>query len=400
DLKDERWRPVSTTAAPSPRWFHGAVWTGSEMIIWGGRANFFAYNHNTDGGRYNPKSDHWSLMSQVNAPSPRSQFATIWTGREMIVWGGMGDDATELNDGGSYDPQRDAWTRLAACPLDPRIEPSAVWTGDEMIVFGGLKIDNYLSPGGEVWGTFGDGARYNPRTGHWRRLNSLGAPSSRTVHSAVWTGTEMLIWGGRYLPAETNVHGGASYNPGTDSWTPIATSGAPEPRSAHAAVWSGSEMIVFGGWDDSYTAINTGGKYNPVSRTWRPTTLVNAPHRRFFEVPTASVWTERGIFIYGGYDYPISLNSAALYHAEPSASALGMLEDLVARVRSLDLQRKAERPLLASLLAPFDSLERGKNQSAANQLEAFQRKVESQLRDDPVGQALIDAAQAIIDSLH
>src|SRR6185295_12028482 len=102
-------------------------------------------------------------------------------------------------------------------PLDPRIEPSAIWTGEEMIVFGGLKIDNYL--GNEFWGSFGDGARYNPRTGQWRRLNSDGAPSSRTVHSAVWTGREMLIWGGRYLPDYTFLQTGASYDPETDSWT-------------------------------------------------------------------------------------------------------------------------------------------------------------------------------------
>ena len=400
DLQENHWRPVSTAGAPSGRWFHGAVWTGNEMIIWGGRANFFSFNHNTDGGRYDPRSDRWRPVSQVNAPQPRSQFVAIWTGTEMIVWGGMGDGVTELNDGGSYNPERDSWTRLGPSPVDPRVEPSAVWTGDEMIVFGGVKIDNYLS-GNEYWSTFGDGARYNPRTGHWRRLNSEGAPSSRTVHSAVWTGSEMLIWGGRYLnypPQLGMLRDGASYDPATDSWTPIPTTGAPLPRAGHAGVWSGSEMIIWGGWDDSNRPMNTGGRYNPVSKTWLPTTLVNVPHARFFEVQTASVWTERGMFIYAGFDYPISLNSAALYHAGPSA--LGLLEDLIAHVRSLDLPRKAERPLLASLLATFESLDAGKNQAAANQLEAFQQKVQSQLGDDPTAQVLIDAAQVIIDRLH
>ena len=34
------WRATSLSNAPSPRWFHAAVWTGSEMLVWGGRPNF------------------------------------------------------------------------------------------------------------------------------------------------------------------------------------------------------------------------------------------------------------------------------------------------------------------------------------------------------------------------
>jgi hypothetical protein len=183
DLSLGRWRPVSTVNAPSGRWFQGAVWTGSEMIIWGGRRNFFAFNHSTDGARYNPRQDRWSPISTLNAPSPRSQFATIWTGSEMIVWGGWGDGGNELSDGGRYDPQRDTWTRIAVCPLSPRFEPSAVWTGTEMILFGGTKIDNYL--GSERWSSFGDGARYNPRTDTHRYLGAAkSARGARFPHRA------------------------------------------------------------------------------------------------------------------------------------------------------------------------------------------------------------------------
>ena len=396
DLDTRLWRPVSTDGAPSSRWFHGAVWTGREMIIWGGRANFFAFNHNADGGRYDPARDRWTSMSQVNAPSPRSQFSTVWTGSKMIVWGGMSDGATELADGGAYDPERDRWTRLAPCPLAGRSEATIVWTGSEVIVFGGLKIDNYL--GNEFWASFGDGARYNPQTDRWEMLNSHGAPGSRTVHTAVWTGSQMLVWGGRYLPDYTFLRDGAAYDPVNDSWTPIATQNAPQGRAGHTAAWTGEEMIVWGGWiDHAGNEVNTGGRYNPASGIWRPTTLENAPHQRFFNAPHSSVWTGAGLFIYGGYDYPVSLNSAHLYHVGPSP--LQMLQDLVAYLRSLDLPRKAERPLLISLRAALDSLERGKNQAAANQLEAFQQKVQSQLGNDPTAQPMIDAAQTIVDKL-
>ena len=62
----------------------------------------------------------------------------------------------------------------------------------------------------------------------------------------------------------------------TDSWTATSTSNAPSGRSYHTAVWTGSEMIVWGG--ASY--LNTGGKYNPVMDTWAATSTVNAPSAR------------------------------------------------------------------------------------------------------------------------
>ena len=43
--------------APIARYLHNALWTGSEMIIWGGsdRMNLFAYRR-----QVNPNSDSWT----------------------------------------------------------------------------------------------------------------------------------------------------------------------------------------------------------------------------------------------------------------------------------------------------------------------------------------------------
>ena len=40
------------------RRFHTAVWTGSEMIVWGGYYASYPYRLNT-GGRYDPATDNW-----------------------------------------------------------------------------------------------------------------------------------------------------------------------------------------------------------------------------------------------------------------------------------------------------------------------------------------------------
>ena len=67
----------------------------------------------------------------------------------------------------------------------------------------------------------------------------------------------MMVWGGASGGGFLNT--GSRYNPGSDSWSEVTTSAAPGPRQGHTAVWSGSEMIVFGGYNnettfgDSYT---------------------------------------------------------------------------------------------------------------------------------------------------
>src|SRR5439155_20741748 len=52
-----------TTNAPSARDLHTAVWTGSEMIVWGGSNS----NYLNTGGRYNPSTDSWTATSTTNA---------------------------------------------------------------------------------------------------------------------------------------------------------------------------------------------------------------------------------------------------------------------------------------------------------------------------------------------
>ena len=47
--------------------------------------------HLNTGGRYNPGTDSWTATSTTNAPAARYVHTAVWTGSEMIVWGGMID---------------------------------------------------------------------------------------------------------------------------------------------------------------------------------------------------------------------------------------------------------------------------------------------------------------------
>jgi N-acetylneuraminic acid mutarotase len=281
DPSTDSWTATSTTNAPGGRLRHTAVWTGSEMIVWGGYAGFNSYFNS--GGRYNPSTNSWTATSLSNAPSARTDHTAVWTGNEMIVWGGY--NGSNLSTGGRYNPSTDSWTATSTTNApDPRADHTAVWTGSEMIVWGGYN-GLYLNTGG----------RYNPSTDSWTVTNGTGAPAARTYHTAVWTGSEMIVWGG-YNGLYLNT--GGRYNPGADSWTVTSTTNVPDGRYWHRAVWTNSEMIVWGGWNGS-GYLNTGGRYNPGADSWTVTSGTNAPATRAFHT---AVWTGSQMIVWGGYD--------------------------------------------------------------------------------------------------
>ena len=92
------------TGVPSPRIWHVDVWTGQELIVWGGcTGSTSCPNEVYTGGRYNPISDSWMSTSIQSAPSERSNSTAIWTGEDMLVWAGMaGNVGTYTTTGGLY----------------------------------------------------------------------------------------------------------------------------------------------------------------------------------------------------------------------------------------------------------------------------------------------------------
>ena len=56
------------------------------MIVWSGFVSGIGYVNT--GGRYNPSTDSWTATSPTNAPAGRYYHTAVWTGNEMIVWGG------------------------------------------------------------------------------------------------------------------------------------------------------------------------------------------------------------------------------------------------------------------------------------------------------------------------
>jgi hypothetical protein len=77
----------------------------------------------------------------------------------------------------------------------------------------------------------------------------------------------MILWG-RESGSSTYLSSGGRYSPATDSWSPTTLIGAPSGRVIHTAVWTGTETIIWSGFSGTY--LDTGARYRPASDTWTP----------------------------------------------------------------------------------------------------------------------------------
>ena len=88
-------------------------------------------------GDRRPITDEWREIPTAGAPSAREGFPWVWTGTRLVVWGGEGGSGM-LNTGGLFDPRQSIWS---ATPIDgntpsPRgASHTAVWTGTEMLIW-------------------------------------------------------------------------------------------------------------------------------------------------------------------------------------------------------------------------------------------------------------------------
>ncbi len=284
------WTATSTTNAPLARWEHSAVWSGSEMIIWGG----YVSTESNTGAKYNPTTDTWTTTSTTNAPAIRTDHTAIWTGTYMVVWGGTKYDIvtpTYYNTGGKYDPSANTWTATSTTNAPAgRYQHQAVWNGSVMMVWGGDAGFTYYNTGG----------KYDPGANTWTSMSTTNAPDARATFTAVWdtANSQMIVWGGIRGSDGLCVKSGGRYDATGNNWFPISSTNAPAARFYHTAVWDSgnSKMIVWGG-ECSNSNFNTGGRFDPAGNSWASVSLVDAP-----AAPTnhTAVWANTEIIVWGG----------------------------------------------------------------------------------------------------
>lgn len=282
------WLPITEVDGPPGLVGHTATWVGSEMVVWGGEKangvlNSTAYQYDLAGS-----GDSWVVASGFT--TGRRDHTAVWTGSRLLVWGGEAKDqfaSRALEHGFIYDP---ATRGNVLMGMDGHLRPaarsghSAVWTGSEMIVWGG-------SPG--FVSRTATGSRYDPATDTWMPIESAGAPGARNLPAAIWTGEHMIVWGGRWPGT-----GGGRYDPVSDSWSGISSFGAPSDRSDHTVIWTGSQMIVWGGRSHApATTLGNGAAYTPATNQWASLPGSGAPSPR---QQHSAIWTGGAMIVWGG----------------------------------------------------------------------------------------------------
>ena len=266
---------------PSPlvgRFDPAAVWTGENFIVWGGEVHgeTTADSAVADGAAYNPVANTWTPLPEAPIVG-RGLAAAVWTGDEMLVWGGS-IDGTSISDGAAYNPTTRVWRVLSGFSMANTIRPTTIWTGSEMIVLEGVNGGNR-------------GAAYNPSTDTWRTIAEPPGRSVTPYPQAVWTGDRAIVELGA-APDEQPIL--AEYDPIADSWQTMHPPSIPL-GARPALVWTGSELLMLGG--------GTGPKaaWNPTTDAWRTLAVTNA-----VLLNNTPVWTGDAALFWNGGGAPLA----------------------------------------------------------------------------------------------
>jgi hypothetical protein len=289
----------STAPSPplTPRYGSTTVWTGTELLVWGGVDNQNGNTAFNDGAAYNPQARTWTPMPP-SPLSPRLNAFAVWTGSQALFWGG--NHSAPLIDGATYNPATRGWAMMPPSPLraDPQISDAVVWTGTEMVVVEGQQA-----------------AAYDPADRSWQQMPRLPTVEGwqPTGVSAAWTGTEVVVWVASYSQAGNTVTGHtAAYaaRPASSAWTPL-------PESANRG-WPGNNGAPIGG---RLLFLGPGSRCEPGA---------SCPPRNYFPGywfdPDSGTWTALPATFSGGAGPAVWTGSAmVVFNTSAGASHPGTL---------------------------------------------------------------------------
>lgn len=225
-----------------------SVWTGRQVLLWGGEVDNGAF---ADGASYDPAANSWQPIPRAPIAG-RSGAAAVWTGTRLFVWGG-GAGSITYQDGALYDPATRTWRHLPPAPLAARSGAQALWNGRQVVVLGG----GTQTPEGALHQV----AAYDPAAGGWTSLPAIGqrpedsgSTSTSTIYrvSAIQAGDQLFAWVG-WLTQHTNPDGSGSgsgpvdvlrYDPGAAGWVRVPPGGPELRQVVGPLLWTGQEVII------------------------------------------------------------------------------------------------------------------------------------------------------------
>lgn len=216
---------------------HGTAWTGREVAIWGGLSNSETGVPVASGALYNPADESWREMA-ASPLAPRSDAIVAWSGKEVLVVGGLDQELEPLTNGAAYDPESDTWRELPEIDIEgwigARSQVNHVWA-DKRLVMWDRESGVVIS--------------LEPEASDWVELPSLEIPGSFEFGALHWTGTHIIAI----------ANGWAALEPSSgDPWTTLDTVSFGDPFPTNSVV-VGDQLLLWSraGRNDSTVALDT-----------------------------------------------------------------------------------------------------------------------------------------------
>lgn len=277
------------------------AWTGKYVIAWGStnpccRPIRGSSEH---GAAFDPASRSWRSIPP--APVDVTVESTIWTGRQVLVWGSAPPAAQRATRDTllGFDPATWRWQRLATPPIAPRSAAEVLWGGARLIVIGGYDRST---------GVLLNGATYDPQANRWSALPAVprfaagaGSKEEPVDVTAAWAAGTLYVWvthqvsqacGGGCGEISAEVQA-LRWSPGTSQWHPgptppkgVAVSGATAvSMGRYIAVLDGSSCLP----DDDCVA-GLGGTF----------ALLDVKADRWSSIAANAVLSSAGSFVWTG----------------------------------------------------------------------------------------------------
>ena len=168
-------RPTLSSAAPlSPRVGAGVVWTGTELVVWGGIAEVGPYDQpvsaRNDGAALDLASNTWRMLPESPFPDRPDQLPADIVKPELVVTE-AGLVVVSDRDTALWDPDENSWLVMAPAPA---------------------PVGTLVSDGGHVYSAQAN-SRLDVTTGEWQSLPE--PPSTQADVVSAWTGEELVVAG-------------------------------------------------------------------------------------------------------------------------------------------------------------------------------------------------------------
>lgn len=308
------WRPLPPAPLAS-RVNYSLVWTGNEMIIWGG---FDAVNRpQLDGAafdpedgtwhplpftagrdaakvsvragsevvfvsssetrRYDPEERRWRAGPVVPLPARHGMHDRLVTVDDTVVVISEPYDREQPSAVFTLTPGETEWTRLPDIPITVTPAHTVLTTDEDLLVLGPSSGDQ-------------DTAVYLPLAAPtaWRAFSPPpGLPHDLVSLSGVAADGMIMLWGAT-ADSDAQAHGYAAVHD-RNGWRRVQP-GPLRPARTVTVLWTGERMLVWNRVD------NIGALFDPSTEQW---TDIPAPPTVGLDTAREAVWAGSGLLVWG-----------------------------------------------------------------------------------------------------